>query len=284
MKYTTFIRPEDLLAYTDAPDWAIIDCRFDLQDTSAGERAYRKAHIPGAIYAHLDRDLSAPRTGINGRHPLPSIENMVAQFNQWGIGSQTQVVAYDSRGGGFAARIWWMLRYLGHDAVAILEGGFPAWERAGYPISHGKEERSPAHFKARVRPEMRIDINELHTNLGEYSGRLIDSRAPERYRGEEEPLDPVAGHIPGAINRFWAASLDEGDGLLPEETLSQSFSALLGDKEPGDLIVYCGSGVTGCFNLLVMEHMGLTGARLFPGSWSEWCADTDRPVAVGRNP
>jgi thiosulfate/3-mercaptopyruvate sulfurtransferase len=284
MDYTTFIRPEDLLAHIGDPNWAIVDCRFDLQDTSAGESAYNEAHIPGAIYAHLDRDLSAPRTGSNGRHPLPSIDDMAARFSQWGIDSQTQVVAYDSRGGGFAARIWWALRYLGHDTVAILEGGFPAWGHAGYPTESGKENRSPAQFKARVRPEMRIDIDDLHTNLDEFSGRLIDSRAPERYRGEEEPLDPVAGHIPGALNRFWAASLDERNELLPEKTLRDEFSKLMGDKEPSDLVVYCGSGVTGCFNLLVMEHLGLTGARLLAGSWSEWIADSDRPMAVGPNP
>ncbi len=284
MKYSTFILPEDLLAHIDNPNWAIVDCRFDLQDTSAGERAYKETHIPGAIYAHLDRDLSAPRTSTNGRHPLPSIEDMAARFSQWGIDSQTQVVAYDSRGGGFAARIWWALRYLGHDAVAILEGGFPAWERFDFPTKSGVEESSPARFTASVRPEMRIDIDELRANLDDYSGRLIDSRTPERYRGEEEPLDPVAGHIPGALNRFWAANLDERDGLLPEKTLREGFSTLIGVQAPGDLVVYCGSGVTGCFNLLVMEHLGLTGARLLPGSWSAWCADADRPVAVGPEP
>jgi len=284
MEYSTFIQPGDLLAHIDDPNWSIVDCRFDLQDTSAGERAYKETHIPGAIYTHLDRDLSAPRTGSNGRHPLPSIEDMAARFSRWGIDSQTQVVAYDSRGGGFAARIWWVLRFLGHDAVAILEGGFPAWERAGYPTRSGEEDRSPAQFEARVRPEMRIDIDELQGNLAVFSGHLIDSRAPERYRGEKEPLDPVAGHIPGALNRFWAANLDERDGLLAEKTLRQVFSTLIGDKEPGNLVVYCGSGVTGCFNLLVMEHLGLTGARLLPGSWSEWCSNSDRPVAVGPEP
>ena len=284
MIYSTFIQPGNLLAHINDPKWVIIDCRFDLQDSSAGERGYQEAHIPGAIYAHLDRDLAAPCTGLNGRHPLPPIEEMAAQFSQWGIDAQTQVVAYDCRGGGIAARVWWALRYLGHDAVAILEGGFPAWEGAEYPTRGGKEERSSTQFLAKLRPEMCIDIEELENHLDEYSQHMIDSRAPERYQGEEEPLDPVAGHIPGALNRFWGSNLDEHHRLLSENSLREHFQTLIGDKKPGDLVVYCGSGVTGCFNLLVMEHLGLTGARLFPGSWSEWCADVDRPIAVGPNP
>jgi len=284
MKYSTFIRPEDLLAHIDDPSWAIVDCRFDLQDTSAGERAYKERHIPGAIYAHLDRDLSAPRTGSNGRHPLLPVEDMVARLSQWGIGPQTQVVAYDSRGGGIAARLWWELRYLGHDAVAILEGGFPAWEHAGYPVRSEVKNRSPEQFVADIRPEMRMSIHELQSDLNEYAHRLIDSRAPERYRGDEEPLDPVAGHIPGSLNRFWGSNLDEQNQLLSENSIREDFQTLIGDKKASDLVVYCGSGVTGCFNILVMEHLGLTGARLFPGSWSEWCADADRPVAVGPEP
>jgi thiosulfate/3-mercaptopyruvate sulfurtransferase len=284
MKYSTFIQADDLLAYIGNPNWAIFDCRFDLQDESAGERAYMEAHIPGAIYAHLERDLSAPITGFNGRHPLPSVEEMAAKFGEWGIDSQTQVVVYDSRGGGIAARLWWALKYLGHDNVAILEGGFPAWELNGYPTRDGTEERSAVQFIANPRPEMILDIEELENHLEDYSQRMIDSRSAERYRGEEEPLDPVAGHIPGAVNRFWGSNLDEHNQLLAEDTLRDNFLSLIGDKEPGDLVVYCGSGVTGCFNLLVMEHLGLTGARLFPGSWSEWCADPNRPIQVGPNP
>ena len=284
MKYSTFIRPDDILTHLDDPAWAIVDCRFDLNDKSAGERAHQEAHIPGAIYAHLERDLSAPLSGTNGRHPLPSAEEMAARFSQWGIDSRTQVVAYDSRGGGFAARLWWSLRYLGHENVAILEGGFPAWERDDFPTRKGTEKRDAAQFVADVRPEMRISVEELQADLDGYAQRLLDSRAPERYRGDEEPFDPIAGHIPGALNRFWASNLDENDWLLPEKMLFEGFSKLIGDKRPGDLVVYCGSGVTGCFNLLVMEHLGLTGARLLPGSWSEWCADPNRPVAVGPEP
>jgi thiosulfate/3-mercaptopyruvate sulfurtransferase len=284
MKYSTFIQPDELQTHLDDPMWAIVDCRFDLQDKIAGERAYYEAHVPGAIYAHIERDLSALPTGTNGRHPLPSAGEMAARFGQWGIDARTQVVAYDSRGGGFAARLWWALRYLGHESVAILEGGFPAWERAGFPTRNGKEKRSPAQFTANVRPEMRIDVDELQADLESYVRRLLDSRAPERYRGEEEPLDPVAGHIPGALNRFWAANLDENDRLLPENMLREGFISVIGDREPSDIVVYCGSGVTGCFNLLVMEHLGLTGARLLPGSWSEWCAGLNRPMATGPVP
>ncbi len=284
MKFLTFIRPDELQTHLDDPTWAIVDCRFDLQDKSAGERAYQEAHIPGAIYAHLERDLSAPLSGTNGRHPLPSAYEMAARFSQWGIDARTQVVAYDSRGGGFAARLWWSLRYLGHYSVAILEGGFPAWERDGLPTRNGTEKRGSVQFVATVRPEMRIDVNELQADLDSYAERLIDSRAPERYRGEEEPLDPIAGHVPGALNRFWASNLDENDRLIPENILREGFTNLIGDKRSSDFVVYCGSGVTGCFNLLVMEHLGLRGAQLFPGSWSEWCADPERPVAVGPEP
>jgi thiosulfate/3-mercaptopyruvate sulfurtransferase len=281
MKYSTFIQPSDLLAQINNPRWAIFDCRFDLQDASAGELSYLEAHIPGAQYAHLEDDLSGPITGLTGRHPLPSIEEMAALFGQWGIDAETQVVAYDSRGGGIAARLWWALKYLGHDAVAILEGGFPAWEREGYPIQSGKEQRSAAQFVPRLRPEMRIDIEELENHLDDFSQGMIDSRSAERYRGEEEPLDPVAGHIPGSLNRFWGSNLDEDHRLLAADTLREKFLTLIGDKQPSDLVVYCGSGVTGCFNLVIMEHLGMPGARLYPGSWSEWCADEDRPIKVG---
>lgn len=284
MTFTAFITTEALLPHLDDPDWAIFDCRFDLSDPTLAERAYLEAHVPGAVYAHLERDLSAAPDGSNGRHPLPSIDEMQARFRRWGIQAQTQVVAYDARGGGFAARLWWMLRYLGHSAVAVLEGGFPAWQQAGLPTREGVEHRPASNFEAAPRPEMRLQPENILNMLGSTQLRVIDSRAPERYRGEEEPYDPIAGHIPGALNHFWGANLDEAGRLLPEDQLRADFKKVIGDADMDHVVFYCGSGVTACHNLLVLEHLGHAGARLYPGSWSEWIADPTHPVASGPQP
>jgi thiosulfate/3-mercaptopyruvate sulfurtransferase len=284
MSYTTIISAQDLFSHLDDPDWAILDCRFDLQDIDVGERQYIQAHIPGAVYAHLEHDLSAPPTGSNGRHPMPSVENLAAVLSRWGIGPGVQVVAYDARGGGFAARLWWSLHYLGHDAAAVLDGGFPAWLRADYPTRSGEESRSPRNFKPTPRPFMRVDLPDVRAALDSGNAVLLDARAPERYRGEEEPLDPVAGHIPGAINHFWRTNLDDKENFLPAETLRMRFETLLGKTPPDAIIGYCGSGVTSCHNTLALTHAGFEGARLYPGSWSEWCADPDRPIATEEEP
>ncbi|NIS80259.1 MAG: sulfurtransferase [Anaerolineales bacterium] len=284
MTHSTFIDVETLFRHLDDLSWAIVDCRFDLTDDSIAENAYLEAHIPGAIYAHLERDLSTTPDGTNGRHPLPSIEEMTNLFGHWGIDESVQVIAYDARGGGFAARLWWSLRYLGHDAVAVLEGGLPAWERVGYPLRSGFESRSPKKFRPEVRAEMRIAAKDLLVNLGSKELRLIDSRAPERYRGEEEPYDPIAGHIPGALNHFWGANLDEEGNLLPQARLRAEFETLISGNDPNSVVFYCGSGVTACLNVLVTTHLGFEGARLYPGSWSAWCADPALPVTNGSEP
>jgi thiosulfate/3-mercaptopyruvate sulfurtransferase len=281
LTYKTLISVNALIDHIDDPSWAIIDCRFNLTDPNEGQRVYLQAHIPGAIYAHLEQDLSAPITGTNGRHPLPDVEKLATLFGQWGIDSDIQVVCYDSRGGGFAARLWWSLHYLGHDAVAVLDGGFPAWTRAEYPVREGKETRAPRTFTPEVQHEMKADISDVTESIHSNEVLLIDSRTPERYRGEEEPIDPVAGHIPGAVNHFWGGNLDESDHTLSTEILHAQFSNLLGERNPDSVIVYCGSGVTGCQNVMALTHAGFENIRLYPGSWSEWISDSKRPIGLG---
>jgi thiosulfate/3-mercaptopyruvate sulfurtransferase len=278
MPYTTLISPEDLLLYFKDPQLAVVDCRFDLFDPEKGERDYIKLHIPGAVYAHLERDLSAIPIGTNSRHPLPDTEDLVSTFTKWGIGESVQVVAYDDRGGSFAARLWWCLRYLGHENVAVLDGGFPSWELAGFPTRSGSENRSSMSFKPQKRDHMLVELDQLMPMIGSTDVFIMDARAPERYRGEQEPIDPVAGHIPGAINRFWELNLAEDGRFLPATILKAEFEDILGTASPQSVVAYCGSGVTSCHNLLAMTHAGLHGARLYLGSWSEWCADPARPI------
>lgn len=279
--YTTLITAQVLHDSVPDANWAILDCRFDLTDPDQGEEAYRSGHIPCAVYAHLDRDLAAKPNGASGRHPLPAVEEMVATFSRCGIDSSVQVIAYDDRGGGFAARLWWMLRFLGHDSAAVLDGGISAWTQAGYPLTDGVEHRAVRTFHASVRPEMVASLQQIRERSESSHARLIDARAPERYRGELEPLDPVAGHIPGAVNRFWQDNLNEQGYFRPSEELADAFQELMGDTPPDQFIAYCGSGVTSCHHLLAMEHIGLKGARLYPGSWSQWCSDPRRPIALG---
>jgi thiosulfate/3-mercaptopyruvate sulfurtransferase len=281
MVYTTLISSEELLPHLDDPRWALIDCRFDLADPAAGQAAYLAEHIPGAVYAHLERDLSAPPTGTNGRHPLPPPGILAAVFSRWGIGHGVQVIVYDDSGGGYAARAWWSLRFLGHDAVAVLDGGLQAWVASGHPVRQGLESRRPASFSPSPRSELKIEADQVLAGLGSPGVVLIDARAPERFRGEEEPIDPVAGHIPGALNRPWQTNLDASGRFLPAIALRQQFEALLGASPASSAVAYCGSGVTACHNLLAMAHAGLLGARLYPGSWSEWSSSASRPVATG---
>ena len=275
------ISADELADRLESDDWAVIDCRFHLAEPDLGELAYLEAHIPGAVYAHLDRDLSAPKTGTNGRHPLPSSAIMQERFSAWGIDANVQVVAYDADAGQIAARLWWMLRYLGHEHVGVLEGGFSSWGKAGHPTRGKREERRARSFEAKPQESMRIDIADLLELNTEKPRFLIDARDPERYRGDSEPIDPVAGHVPGARNRPWQENLDQNGLFLPSETLKEHFAKVLRGSSPDAAVVYCGSGVTACHNLLAMEHAGIRGARLYAGSWSEWCADPSRPVETG---
>ena len=281
MTFKTLISTADLAAHLADPNWAIVDCRFDLVNTGWGEERYGEAHIPGAVYAHLDRDLSGPKTGRNGRHPLPDMEQFKARLGQWGIGAGVQAVVYDQDVGMYASRLWWMLKYLGHAAAAVLDGGMAKWAREGRPTRSGVERRAPIQFSGSPRDEMRVTVDDVERVRLDPAYLVIDARAPERFRGETEPLDPVAGRIPGAENYFYKDQLNPDGTFLTPEILRARYQALLGQRPAQNVVTYCGSGVTSAHNLLGMEHAGLPGGKLYVGSWSEWCSDPARPVARG---
>jgi len=279
MPFRTIMDVQDLAAHLEDPDWVIADCRFDLDDTQAGADFYLEAHIPGAVYVHLDHQLSARPAPELGRHPLPALEDLTATFSQMGIGPSTQVVAYDLP---FAARLWWLLRYTGHEAVAILDGGIGAWIQAGYPTSSGKEHHSPARYIPNVQSDMIIDMDTILSSLetpGEI--QLIDSRSPERFRGEKEPRDPVAARIPGASNYFWGNNLGSNGSLKPAREIQASLLDAMHGNRIENTAVYCGSGVTAAVNVLAFEYSGMGTVRLYPGSWSQWCSDPARPIERG---
>ncbi|HUR34914.1 MAG TPA: sulfurtransferase [Vicinamibacterales bacterium] len=281
MTHTTLIDTATLASLLDSPDVAVVDCRFELASPGAGEAAFAQSHIPGASYAHLDRDLSGPTTGTNGRHPLPSPEALVATLGRLGIDGRVQVVAYDQDTGMYASRLWWLLRWIGHDAVAVLDGGFARWTAEGRPTTADIAVRPARSFVGRPDPALTVNATDLPAIAAAPGGRLVDARAPERYRGDLEPIDPVAGHIPGAINHFYQQNLSNG-GFLEADALRTALQTSLQITSSGEGVVcYCGSGVTACHNLLALEHAGLRGARLYPGSWSEWVADPSRPVERG---
>jgi thiosulfate/3-mercaptopyruvate sulfurtransferase len=276
--------PDLLLLSTRSAEWPVVlDCSFDLADPQAGEKAHAQGHLPGARYAHLDRELSGPKTERGsidgGRHPLPTREAFAARLSAWGIGPDTPVVAYDGQGGPYAARAWWLLRWLGHTNVAVLDGGLAAWQAAGGPIDREplRAEPAAAPYPLRAAAMPTVSADELLAKPG--ASVVIDARAPERFRGDVEPLDAQAGHIPGARNRFFKDNLDAAGRFKPAAELRSAFAAF---GVPAERIVHqCGSGVTACHNLLAMEAAGLHGAALYPGSWSEWSADPARPVAKG---
>jgi len=281
---TPLISANDLLALLGRPAaWPVVlDCSFDLANAQAGEAAYAQGHLPGARYAHLDRDLSGPKTNRGaidgGRHPLPTREDFAATLTVWGIGPDTPVVAYDTQGGPYAARAWWLLRWLGHANVAVLDGGLAAWQAVGGPTDREPcRAEAAATYPSRAPAMPTVSAERL---LAEPAASLvIDARAPERFRGEVEPLDAQAGHIPGARNRFFKNNLDADGHFLSADELRKVFTAF---GVPAEGIVHqCGSGVTACHNLLAMEAAGLTGSALYPGSWSEWSSDPARPVARG---
>jgi thiosulfate/3-mercaptopyruvate sulfurtransferase len=255
-----------------------IDCRSKLDDLEWGGREFATAHIPGAVYAHVDRDLSAEKTGTNGRHPLPGVQTFAATLSRLGIDASTEVVVYDHDSGGFASRLWWMLRWLGHDGVALLNGGFAKWIAEGRPTTAGVEVRARRVFVPHAQPQMVATSADIAAMVGNKNWRLLDARAPERFRGEVEPVDKVAGHIPGAINVPFLENLAASGTFKPVSDLAARFHEAGGSTPTDHLVVYCGSGVTACQNLLALEHAGLHGARLYPGSWSEWSSDPSRPM------
>jgi thiosulfate/3-mercaptopyruvate sulfurtransferase len=279
MPHDTLVSATELAVHLDDDAWRIFDCRHDLTDPHAGERAYRAGHIPNAQFFHLDRDLSGAKTGTNGRHPLPHPDTLAATLARSGVSNATQVIAYDDAGGMYAARLWWLLRWLGHTRIAVLDGGLQAWTTSGLALTKDAPSIPAAAF-SRSHPLVQwIDVQALQAELPRRQRLLIDARAPERYRGEAEPLDAVAGHIPGAVNRFFKDNLDTSGRFKPPHQLRDAFEQLLGGRAPRMSVHYCCSGVTSCHNLLAMHIAGLGDAALYPGSWSEWCSDPERPTA-----
>ena len=278
--YNTLIQAHTLNGRLSDPDWVIVDCQYDLADKNAGYQSYLAGHIPGAVYAGLHKDLSGSQPVTDyGRHPVPSTEELEEKLSAMGIKNRSQVVVYDRSGGAYAARLWWLLHYAGHERAAVLDGGLDAWTQAGYELEAKQPQAVAGNFKAVINTGRLVRLHEVPT-----IARLIDSRAPERYSGETEPLDRVGGHIPGALNRYWKDNLDEQGKFLPPDNLRPALGGIYGDAQPEDVTFYCGSGVTACHNLLAAVHAGYPLPRLYAGSWSEWCSDPARPVAAGYEP
>lgn len=281
MIFTNLISAQQLAEHLYDPSFVIIDCRFDLMDTSWGREEYQEFHIPGASYAHLDEDLAGLQSPQTGRHPLPEPQAWIKTVSRLGIDSSKQVVVYDGQGGAMAVRFWWLLRHYGHFAVSVMNGGIGNWVQAGLPTYSGIETHPTAQFTGHPNPQDVATIDYVDRIRVDPDYLLIDARSAERYRGDTEPIDPIAGHIPGAVNRFHGLNLGSDGKFLNFETLRGQFDELLGCRSPHHAVVYCGSGVTSIHHLLAMEVAGLPGARLYPGSWSEWIRDPNRPIALG---
>ncbi|MFZ2449565.1 MAG: sulfurtransferase [Methylovulum miyakonense] len=280
MSYTTLISAADLRANLANPDWAVVDCRFSLADSHAGRMAYQFGHIPGARYADLNQDLSSAITAQTGRHPLPDFRVLAKIIGAWGIANHSQVVVYDDAYGAFAGRLWWLLRCMGHKKVAVLDGGIKHWQQQGLPLTTVLPKPKATVFRAYLDTSAWLDARAVENGLAAKKLRLIDARTPERYRGEQEPIDPVAGHVPGALNRPFQHNLDNDGLFLPAAALRRQFAVLTVGFAPDEVAHNCGSGVTACHNLLAMEHAGMVGSKLYAGSWSEWIRDGNRGVAT----
>ena len=274
LKLKTLVSTEDLAAH---PEWRVFDCRHDLANPALGEQQYLEGHIPGALFAHLDRDLSGTKTGANGRHPLPEPKTFMTWAGKQGLQPTDQVVCYDGGPGASASRLWWMLRWIGHETVAVLDGGFAKWQRQGRAVTTDVQTVTAVSYPGRAKTSMVAYLAHVEKKLKKAA--LLDARAPIRYRGEQEPIDPVAGRIPGAKNRFNADNMSPEGIFKAPAALRAEFEAVLAGRNPGDVINYCGSGVAACHNALAMEIAGLTGSRVYPGSWSEWSTDPMRPIA-----
>jgi thiosulfate/3-mercaptopyruvate sulfurtransferase len=288
MAFNTLIDAHALFELSTSPDpnLVVLDCRFDLGDPQAGRRAYLNGHIPGAHFADLNTDLASAIGPETGRHPLPDPQAFAANLAAWGVHAASQVVVYDEVNGSFAARAWWLLRWVGHPTVAVLDGGFKAWLAAGGSTAAGEEGRAPHSLDpspapARVDGGAVVDAAQVLSLLRDPKRLLVDARAAERYAGSVEPIDAVAGHVAGAVNHPFAANLAADGRFLPPEQLRQRWAAELGGRSPADVVAMCGSGVTACHNLLSLEVAGLHGAKLYAGSWSEWIRDPNRPIATG---
>lgn len=278
MHYTTLISASDLLPHVAQANWIVLDCRHDLMDPQAGRSAFDGGHLPGAQFASVDTALADKQAG-GGRHPLPSRESFLATLRSWGVNDDSQVIAYDAHGGMYAARLWWMLRWIGHDAVAVLDGGLPAWMAAGGALSTAGVNKPTGNLRGRASAVNSVTVADLVANLANGTNQVVDARAPDRFRGENETIDPVGGHIPGAANRFFKDNLQADGRFKPAAQLQAEWRGVI--DVPAEAIMQCGSGVSACHNLLALEIAGLPGAALYPGSWSEWCTDPARPVATG---
>ena len=281
MRFTTIVSTEQLAQHLDDPDWIIFDCRFSLSNTGAGMLAYQHSHIPGARYVHLDGDMSSPIIPTSGRHPLPDVKIFAGKLSRWGVDSGKQLVVYDDSFGSMAVKMWWLLRWLGHDNVALLDGNWPMWVKQKLPVTSALPQIIPANFEAHVRNELLVDAVEVDFARRERCSVLIDARPEQRFAGEREPLDKVAGHIPGSMNWVFEENLDFDGTYLPAEELKEAYLKLMHGLKPQQVIHTCGSGVTACHNMLAMEIAGLHGSKLYAGSWSEWITDPSRPVATG---
>lgn len=281
MTFSTLIEPGQLAAHLDDGDWVVFDCRFDLGDTGKGRRDYQAGHIPGARYAHLDEHLAGPIVPGSGRHPLPDPDGFIVWLASQGVSNDSQVVVYDDGAGAIASRLWWMLRHwLGHPACALLQGGWAAWQAAGLATETGEPAAIAGEFVATPDDQAVITTEALAQALQDGSVRLLDARMPPRFKGEMEPLDPVAGHVPGAVNLPFPVNLVDGLFDAPA-SLRARYQAALDGKAAEQAVLMCGSGVTACHDLLAMDIAGLSGARLYVGSWSAWCSDPARPAAIG---
>lgn len=281
MPFTTIVSTEQLAHHQDDPAWLIFDCRFTLTNTEAGLAAYKTNHIPGAHYANLNEDLSGPVTDKSGRHPLPDVQLLSEKLSRWGVDSGKQVVVYDDSFGAMAVKMWWILRWLGHNNVALLDGGLPKWLKEKRPLTAELPQIAPAKFVAQLHQEILASTAEVDNARQERSRLVIDARSEQRFSGEREPLDKVAGHIPGSVNWVFDENLDFDGTYLPAEELREAYLKLLKGVKPELVIHSCGSGVTACHNMLAMEIAGMNGGKLYAGSWSEWITDPTRPVATG---
>ncbi len=277
----TLVSSDELAAHIGDPRWIVLDCRFVLTDPDAGLRSYHAGHIPGARYAHLGHDLSAPVTPGSGRHPLPYPNVLAETLGRWGVDKTKQVVAYDDSFGSMAVRLWWLLRWLGHEAAAVLDGDVRKWQREGRPMTGDSPAIEPTQFYAAINDDLWVDTASVEKLIERGDGLVIDARSEERFSGDIEPLDKVAGHIPGAVNAPFEDNLDVSGAFLPPTELRERYGRILDDARSESAVHMCGSGVTACHNILAMEHAGFSGSKLYPGSWSEWITDPKRPVAKG---
>lgn len=279
MQFNTLISAEQLTNLLDKPDVIVFDCRFSLADPQAGQRAYRQGHIPGARYADLNQDLSSAPQSYTGRHPLPDFRTLSLKLGLWGVTNRTQIVVYDDASAAFAGRMWWLLRTLGHEAVAVLDGGLPYWQKQGLPITTVLPTLNPANFRAYPDPKQWLTAAEVENGLAKKAIQLVDARTPERFAGLVEPIDPIAGHVPKAINHPFQRNLNTQGLFLSPSDLARQFAVLGLAVHPKHVVHMCGSGVTGCHNLLAMEVAGLTGSKLYAGSWSDWISNRNREIA-----